>query len=206
MKKFIRTFALIAAATAVMVFGGAIAAAPPGQDVQAMIQSLRATGDPQAAFDQLSAADQAAVVEALRVASIGGTTVTTETVTPVGVAGGDAYTAADAGDEECARQKKITTYTDGLGVTLWRYTSSTMWCWDGTQITNDPYFTREGWAGWPWEFVGHIDKSESGGQGDWVHRDYTQGHFKWCVGGNFPCPKHRYPKLSKRQYGDGSSS
>lgn len=53
MKKFIRTFALIAAVTAVMTLGGAVAGAPPGPDAETIIQSLRATGDPQAAFDQL---------------------------------------------------------------------------------------------------------------------------------------------------------
>ncbi len=126
----------------------------------------------------------------------------TEEVTMIGIDG--AYTAA-SGNQSCARQKKITTHTSDLGTTMWKYISSTLWCWNGTVITNDPYFTRDAWAVWPWQFAGHLDKSESGGQGDWAHRDYTQGHFKQCWGIDDECTDDMYPALSKAQYGDGSS-
>lgn len=132
---------------------------------------------------------------------------TTETVTPTGVDGGGAYTAADA-NETCAIQRKTTKFYSLLGdisKPVWVYTSSTLWCWDGTQITyiewERPISTL-----WPWTFAGHIDTNESGGLWQWSHYDYTHGHFKQCFGGKIGCVNDMYPSHSKYQYGNGSSS
>ena len=62
-------------------------------------------------------------------------------------------------------------------------------------------------AGASLEFVEHVDGYESRGVGDWMHEDYTRGHFRLCmVGlGKDRCIQHSYPEIHKRQYGNGQS-
>ena len=186
-------------AVAAVVLSTATSHATPGDQVQVgdLIQSIQAAENPGEAFNILSPEEQEAIIEYLT----GGTTTVVTQVTMIGVDAG--YIASS--NETCARQTKTTTFYSLLGTPLWKYISKTLWCWNGTEITNDPLFTRHVWAQWPWVFAGHLDRSESGGQGDWVHRDYTQGHFKQCWGGDDECDNHMYPELSKAQYGDGSS-
>ena len=90
------------------------------------------------------------------------------------------------------------------GIDLVKLKSSTYWCWDGAQITNDPHFTVSGSAHAPfWEYVGIQFSSESGGKGQWSHSDYAQGHFKFCLLG---ICTHSYPSVSKQQDGNGNST
>ena len=193
---------LILSIAAVVLSTATTHAAPPGDDliqIEALIQTVQAAENPGEAFNNLSPQDQEAAIEYL---SGGSTEVVTE-VTMIGVDG--AYTASSA-NESCARQTKTTTHRSYLGTTLWKYISRTLWCWNGTEITNDPWWERDVWTADLWVFYGHVDSNESGGQGDWVHRDYTQGHFALCLGGDLGCVTHMYPSLSKAQYGNGSSS
>lgn len=109
-------------------------------------------------------------------------------------------------EESCARQTKTISFYGFLWDPLWTYKSKTLWCWNGSVITDVLEWTRPPWSQWPWTFVGHLDDDESGGQGQWSHYDYTQGHFRQCFGGDIGCVNDMYPELSKYQYGDGSSS
>ena len=82
---------------------------------------------------------------------------------------------------------------DDISKPMWAYESSTVWCWDGTQITYVNW-TRPVSTLWPWTFVGHINQNESGGVGQWSHYDYTHGHFRQCFGGtsaaSTTCTRH----------------
>ena len=156
--------------------------------------------DPDAAFSELPTATQNAIVEYL-IEEEGTTEITEEVEMIVGSSAADGATAASVG---CAIQTKTAIHSQFGGV-VWKYISSTQWCWDGTQITDDPLFYRDFWTVYPWEFVRHVSSNESGGQGDWVHRDYTKGHFRFCFQGDLGCPINNYPSLTKRQYGNGST-
>ena len=87
----------------------------------------------------------------------------------------------------------------------WEYSSSTKWCFDGNVLTRDPFWTRDVIVHGPlWQSAGHIDKSESGGKGDSSYEDYTEGHFRYCVGpGNIGCVINQYSDITKRQFADG---
>lgn len=108
----------------------------------------------------------------------------------------------------CSVHSKTVRGVNGFGKTVWAYTSRTEWCWNGTEITSEPFFTPIVKVMAPlWEFVEHVDGYESGGVGDWMHEDYTRGHFRLCmVGlGKDRCIQHSYPEIHKRQYGNGQS-
>ena len=196
MNKQIRTIGvLVVVLVGVMAFSGSAYAAGPSdspptvQEIQEIIDRLESAADPDHEFTQLTPSEQEAVAEYMQVATVVSSS----------------YIESDADEEDCWTNYRIKVSENLYGMTLWKYISRTYWCWDGDKITNDPHFTREGkpvMAGW--EFVGHIDKSTSGGKGEWEFRDYTQGHFKLC----FPvlgCFEHAYPAITKVQYGDGSS-
>lgn len=154
------------------------------------MQSLEAADDPQQAFSQLTPAAQQAVIDFLTVASV------VSEQENVGQANSMQSQFCDT------HSRKRIAY-NVLGNKLWTYQSDTAWCWDGTQITNDPSFDPSGQVHWLfWEFVGHVRTRETGGQGDWVHSDYAQGHFRLCFGSN-NCIKHNYPWIRKYQYADG---
>ena len=200
MKKQIRTIGvLVFALVGLIAFsGGVYAASPDGDDpqaVQEIIDRLWDSEDPHQEFSQLSPSEQAAVVDYLQVATV------EEYVSTTSGAGG----ASDEPDHRCRTNSKTIRAKSRARVTLYTYASRTYWCWNGTEITNDPHFTRDAEVSAPfWEFVGHTDKSESGGEGDWEHRDYTEGHFRLC----FPalgCYRIEYPDITKIQRADGSS-
>lgn len=172
--------------------GGAYATAPPEGDSPTMgeiMQRLTVAQDPEQEFAQLAPSEQEAVAEYLQVAR----------VIP------SSYIQSSADEEDCWTNYRIKVGENLVGITLWRYISRTYWCWDGSEITNDPHFTREAQTHvYGWQFVGHLDESTSGGQGEWEFRDYTQGYFKLC----FPllgCTMHRRPTINKVQRGDGTS-
>lgn len=61
---------------------------------------------------------------------------------------------------------------------------------------------RSSCARWFWDFVGHIDKSESGGYDDWELEDFTQDHFRTCVSNTREFDE--YPNITQWQYDNGS--
>ena len=161
----------------------------PGE-VQDLINSLDAADNALSAFVLLTAAEQEAVTAAMTSGEVGSYTMQQE----------------DSDDEECRTQSRVSWRKDAFGNYVWKYRSKTHFCYDGTQITSDPFFTLSGHVfAVLWEFVGTLDESESGGEGDWMHQDYGQGHFRLCIGpGSIGCIQNDYPAITKRQYGDGT--
>ena len=203
MKKFIRTFALIAALIAVMAVSTTALAAQPGDDpaaVQAMVQTIRDAADPDAAFLALTDEQRAAVREAVSVQSV-------EVVTEVSST--DDLLMANG----CATHIKSALGKGSWGELLWKFTSSTWWCWDGTYITVVPHFTVSGYVYYPhWTYHGTHYKTTTGGLGWKYHRDSTQGEFRYCEPPDpldepqiWVCTDYQYPVLHKVQYGDGGT-
>ena len=182
---------LIHVALVVATATSAVQAAEPveAKDLDELIATLERVEDPRTLFAALSNVEQDKVINYYGLAS-------TETQAS------DGSTTA-AASSSC---KTLTVNMVGrnlIGAKLYTYTSRTKWCYNGTEITNDPAFTRKGKTHvWFWDFVGHFDKSESGGEGDWEHEDFTQGHFRACI--TNICEIDRYPDITKWQYGDGS--
>ena len=92
----------------------------------------------------------------------------------------------------------------GIGYVLWEYRSSTRWCYDGSVLTKDPFWKvthKENVI--YWEFVRHVDKSESGGKGDSEYSNYAEGHFRMCIPATNVCV-NKYPNVTKNLYADGT--
>ena len=178
--------------------GSAFALEPDEVDperVHDLIVHLNEASDPDAAFVKLTPEQQAAVIEAL-------TDITFEVTEEVAIDGNLGDASADG--ERCGVHSRKVNAKNILGVKLWTYESKTRWCFDGSLITEEPTFTRSGKVHIiGWEFVGHVDKSDSGGEGEWMYEDFTEGHFKFCILG-VGCTSNHYPDITKRQYGDGT--
>ena len=171
--------------------------------VHGLIEELMAAEDPDAAFRELSPAEQEAVIEAL---------------TPVRYEAG--YMAVD----EVPETLNLAAYDDfehckpniyhrsaygPTGIKVWRYISDTYFCYNGTVLTRDPTFGTRGETWLFWEYVGDTSTSESGGAGDTVHTDYASGHFRLCysIGPiDITCPINNYPWIRKSSYGTGAIS
>ena len=182
-------------------YHSAYAAEPDFEDpaaVEILIREMEASGDPYAAYAELSSEGKAAVNEYLSVA----TTETTGTFEPHS---SDTY--ADSASSGCRTNSYSVRVKNLVGYTLWKFTRRTEWCWDGSVITSDPFLTTDGDVYYPfWSYEGVRDKWESGGEGDWMHRGQAEGYFKYCIGPwNLGCLQHVYPDIGKRQYGDGQS-
>lgn len=162
--------------------------------LKSIFAQLNASSDAQATFALLSPAQQTAVTNAMESAvSISYTTT---------------YAAESSSDDEVCNffGVSIVWGVELIDVVLWEYVSSTKWCYDGTELTRDPVWTRSVDVSAPmWEFVGHIDETESGGEGDWERYDYTEGHFRYCIGpGSIGCIINKYPDIAKWLRADGS--
>lgn len=53
---------------------------------------------------------------------------------------------------------------------------------------------------WQWK---HVGSSESGGVGQTYYKAWTQGEFKFCLGGDIGCIQYVYPWLEQKGYGNG---
>ena len=199
MNKQIRTLGLLVfVVIGLMAFSGsALAAGPPPDDlvgVEELIRNLEDSADPYAEYSQLSPEERAAVDRYLKVASI-----EREDTSPSTLA-----TSASSG---CGTNSYSVRGENIWGQTLWKFSTQTQWCWNGTEITNDPHFTTDGDVYAPfWSYEGTTYERATGGQGDWVHIDSAEGEFKLCFGPwGIGCVQHQYPDIHKRQYGDGQS-
>lgn len=206
-----------------MVVGVSLFIAGAGaQGPETEVTDIRLSPDPAAAFAALPADDQQRIVADLQ-AEETYTVVTAQYSTPgpgdvtrfrLPGAAAAAHTFAAVRDSDfdivqfsssCATYKVTWWHFSSSNMLLNSYWSSTRWCWDGTYITNDPHFTRGGKAHqWPWFYRGHIDKSDSGGQGETEWEDFTEGEFESCPGSN--CIAQKTPEITKVLYGNGSRS
>ncbi len=83
--------------------------------------------------------------------------------------------------------------------TLWRFTSDTVWCYDGTYIVGEPSVEVEVSACCFWSYRGVINENESGGDGSTQHYDYRQGNFE------LSSRKSAAPIACNPRFGSGST-
>ncbi len=168
--------------------------------VQGIMQGLETADDPQQAFSQLPPAAQQVAIDFLTVTSVE----TKEEFRRISgyLQAGGWVSAASGPSCGCGVHIKSEELWAGP-VKVAKYISKTSWCWDGVYIDGDPFFNAYGWVYQPlWEFVGNQRTNESGGDGDRVHSDFAQGHFRMCLGAG-GCIAHLHPVIEKKQYGDG---
>jgi hypothetical protein len=91
-----------------------------------------------------------------------------------------------------------------IGIKLWGYFQQIDRCYDGSKITSESRL-RWGEVYFPfWSFTGHIGDTQAGGVGQSYYRAWTQGQFKFCVGGTYGCIQERDPWIDQIVYGDGN--
>jgi hypothetical protein len=121
-----------------------------------------------------------------------------------GIVDDDGSTASDD-DSGCDTHSYFVRVVMSDDVWLWEYRTNTFWCWDGTQITNDPESVPYGYVyQWFWSYKGTAFTLENGEQGDLTHFDYNRGHFKFCIT-KWTCTFSSHPTVSKQQYYDGDT-
>ncbi len=203
------TVILALAALLFAVAGGVQAQEPPPdlddpEVVEGIAAEIAQAGDREEALNQLSPAERQAVQKFVSERGNGRLEVTLETnFLPSEHEG---FGQADSGAVNCATQKLIYVWEERIffvNVDMFKFHSDTRWCWDGSRITSAPEIRIRGTVHWPgWEYVGNINQSSGGGKNQWEHWDYVQGHFRICDGSD--CHTHKYPSITKRQYGDGT--
>ena len=150
--------------------------------VVALLNKLEASDDMKADFLALPVAAQQAVVNAL-VNDVQVATKVSRDVVGSGQSStaGEGVSGASAGDDCHSKHASRYAYAIKKSIKIWKYTSKTYWCYDGTEITNDPHFTTSGkiygLAKLFWDYEGDHKTSQSGGEGDSTASDYAEGHF-----------------------------
>ena len=211
--------AMVMAIVGVAYFGGVAAADGPDytdlDEVETLLATLEASDDMKRDFLALPAEAQQAVFDAV----INNVQVADESSTEVsGLSGA----SADSGDDDChSKRASRYAYAISKSIKIWKYTSKTYWCFDGTEITNDPHLTTSGkiygLAKLFWNFEGDRTTSQSGGEGDRRASDYAEGHFTVDLGDisveikklvtiSSSLDLNWYPSIWKYINGDGSWS
>ncbi len=159
--------------------------------VTTVVDRLAASEDPRREFAELPAETRHAVVDYLRLEK-------TESSS-----GGGPTTPIDA-TETCERQASGYVARNAQGRDLWTYESITEWCWADGVITTAPVFTINAEIHAPlWEFTGHLERQESGGQGEAEHADVAEGLFRLCPEAPDSCVQDESVRVQKWQDGDG---
>lgn len=159
--------------------------------VTAIVDRLAASEDPRREFSDLPTEIRQAVVDYLKLDK-------TESS-----GGGDPTTPINAPDN-CERQVSGYVAHNAQGRELWTYESITEWCWADGIITTTPIFTVNTEIHAPlWEFVGQVERQESGGQGQAEHSDVAEGRFKLCPEAPDDCVQDESVRVEKWQDGDG---
>lgn len=159
--------------------------------VTTIVDELAVAEDPRRELAELPAEARQAVIDYLKLE-------TTETS-----GGGGPTTPIDAPDH-CERQVSGYVARNAYGRELWTYQSITEWCWADGLITTAPVFTISAEIHVPlWEFAGHIERRESGGQGEAEHADVAEGLFRLCPEAPDDCIQDERVRVDKWQDGDG---
>ena len=149
---------------------------------------------PHGAYTQMSSEEQALVLKYL-------------TPAPVEMEESGLASASGSSSSGCDWNSYTDRRTNVYGNTLWTYKSRTHWCWNGEEITVEPDVRTSATTSTFWRYEGTVSKLESGGEGNWYHRDYVKGKFRLCIG---PCSighiMYAYSHITKYQYADGSRS
>ena len=106
----------------------------------------------------------------------------------------------------CSSHRYEVTGVSPAGIDLFSLSTTTRWCYDGSVITEAPSVELEVISSALfWRFDGYRNNSEHGGEGQERHSDSVQGAFSYCppLAG---CIQHLYPRVNKRQLGDGNAS
>ena len=145
-----------------MAFSGSVYTAAPDLDdpqaVEGLVRSVESSADPYAAYTQLTPEEKAAFDEHLKVAS-------------VEVESTSAANAPGTSANGCGVNSYSVKGNNLVGYTVWKFSTRTTWCWNGTEITNDPHFTTDGDVYYLfWSYEGTTYEEETGGEGDWAHQ------------------------------------
>jgi hypothetical protein len=169
-----------------------------GQRAQQLVDQIRTSSDPEAAFLALSQSDQDLVRVALTPAA---ETEITSQLARVPASDTNAVTALAA--STCWQFTKTFIKKSIIGVHLFGYAMTTNWCASGGKITSKQTPTRRVYVYAAfWAFVQHLELTQQGGVGSTYWRAYTQGYFRLC----FPfeaCVQHAYPWINLTMYPDG---
>ena len=180
--------------TVVLLACGADGHEPGATDlaaVAAVVDRLAASDDPQQEFAELPAETRQSVIDYLRLEE-------TES------SGGGGPTTPINAPENCERQASGYVARNAHGRELWTYESITEWCWADGIITTAPVFTVNAKIHAPlWEFAGHVEREESGGQGEAEHSDVAEGLFRLCPEAPDSCVQNESVRVKKWQDGDG---
>lgn len=178
----------------VLLACGAEAHEPGATDlaaVTAIVDRLAASDDSRREFAGLPAETRQAVIDYLKLEK-------TESS-----GGGGPTTPIDA-PENCERQASGYVARNAHGRVLWTYESITGWCWADGLITTTPVFTLSAEVHAPlWEFAGHIERHESGGQDQAEHSDVAEGLFRLCPESPDDCVQDESVQVKKWRDGDG---
>ncbi len=171
-----------------------VSAAGPSPDAATLVARLTASKDPDAAFLNLSSADQKAVVAYLTVAGFD----SSESI---------AQTAAPDSLTECWTITKTFVAKNYLGGTLFTMWSKINWCANQSTLRLTSASKYRGFTvntlGWNW--LGWQAWDTEGGVGYGHYEVYLQGGFSFCVP-LVGCIDYRYPWIDTTVYYDGSVS
>lgn len=159
------------------------------QVVQSLMNDLSASSNPAAVYNSLSPEGKAAVQKYSKL-----TRLATEST----------FTDEPELGRLCRKRIESTSGYNYLGGTLWTFSLTVKWCWNGTQVTKTVPRVRGFTNIWPWEYQGLIHDDLSGGVGqEYYYRD-VQG--KMC--NNLPtlgCVQTYYPYAWIEANNDGTS-
>ena len=118
----------------------------------------------------------------------------------------EATETLSAAESGCSSHKYEARGVSPAGITLFTWSTTTDWCYDGSLITDAPFLMLEiSSTALFWRFDGYRSNYEHGGEDEHSHKDFVQGAFSYCppLTG---CIQHLYPRISKQQLGDGNAS
>ncbi|WP_276298948.1 hypothetical protein [Halorussus lipolyticus] len=177
--------------------GTAYANESGGKSAEELAREVENADNPEEAFRRLSKGDQKKVVRYLTV---------TDHRVEVTDGNGNGLTTEDV-SAMASGCKSVTANwigVNGSGEELYRYNQLVDWCYDGSTVSNT---YRRRWGDTDsafWQFVGHKDNTERGGDGNSFYESWTQGHFRLCAGGNIGCVQNTYPWIETLVRSDGS--
>ena len=172
-------------------------------EVLELLQRMEASSDPQSEFASFSQEQQGVVIDAMENGIIEREPATYTTTHNKALR---SNRPPGSGRRTCKTRSQVVHHKILNSYINWEYISKTKWCYNGSVLTKDPFWRRDVNVEAPlWEFVGHTDKEESGGKGDWEYENYTEGHFRYCIGpGSVGCVINKYPSITKSLYADGT--
>ena len=104
--------------------------------VKALMIDIEESEDMRQAFSGLPPEARQAMVDSIMAGSV--ERVVTLTTENSNLNGGGVSNVSSALTVTCSRHTVDYVYRSTVGLKIWKYTSKTHWCWDGTEITSGP--------------------------------------------------------------------